>query len=163
MKSQAYPASRIKVGAVLYSVFAWTDDDTGKSHVDIDEWHVRSIQNRKRYALSDEREMTVNIVHKCEYVTWENEEWKKNIPPRFRHKFRVGDNLPYGIYTTQSAALRCALDKKKESVVWYQERQDTEEWSAEHAEEQQNVLKELKLIKSRITRIKNSKIKSAEQ
>jgi hypothetical protein len=101
--------------------------------------------------------MTVNIVHKCEYMTWENDAWKANIPPRFRHLFRVGENLPHGIYTTQSAALRYALEKKKESVAWYAERQDTEEWSAEHAEEQQGVLKELKLLKSRITRIKNSK------
>lgn len=43
MNPQRYPSSIIKVGAVLYKAFGWVDDE-GKCHVD--EWHVRSIQNR---------------------------------------------------------------------------------------------------------------------
>ena len=45
MKPQRYPSSIIKVGAVLYKAFGWVADE-GKCHVDVDEWHVRSIQNR---------------------------------------------------------------------------------------------------------------------
>jgi hypothetical protein len=45
LKQQKYPSSVIKVGAVLYDVSAYYYE--GKTSVDVDEWHVKSIRKKR--------------------------------------------------------------------------------------------------------------------
>ncbi|CZZ21253.1 Uncharacterised protein [Enterobacter hormaechei] len=59
MKPQRYPASIIRVGAVLYRAFGRTDDE-GKCHLDLDEWHVRSIQNRTVSKYFDTKRVVIS-------------------------------------------------------------------------------------------------------
>ncbi|MBB6117824.1 hypothetical protein F4826_004803 [Rahnella inusitata] len=153
MKQQAYPTSKIKVGTVLYSAFVWNDDDTGISHVVIDQWHISSIQNKKRSLLADEKEMRVNIV-KSEHVTWESGAWKGSIASDYRHKIWAGEDLPRGIYTTPSAALRYAMDEKQKTITWYGKKIGTEVWNEEYQAEYKIALKEHRLLKSKLTRLK---------
>ena len=115
-KRQQYPASLIKVGAVLYSVFAYTDDD-GKTTTGYGEWIVRSIKARRGsksrlgaaiFAQGDTR-LRVNLTQKVDLVTWVKRAgkagWASSIPRDYTKQFAVGDDLPYGLYTTQRAAL----------------------------------------------------------
>ncbi|EHU7138975.1 hypothetical protein KZK14_004968 [Salmonella enterica] len=68
MKPQRYPSSIIKVGAVLYKAFGWVDDE-GKCHVDVDEWHVRSIQNRTVSKYFGTKKVVISLVQKLDDIT----------------------------------------------------------------------------------------------
>jgi len=48
-KPQPYPASRIKVGAVLYRAYSLVDD--GKVETGFEEWVVRNIRARRNWGL----------------------------------------------------------------------------------------------------------------
>lgn len=118
-KTQLYPASKIAVGAVLYSCTAWTDDE-GKTSTEVNEWVVRSIRatrgskTRMGFATSYRRDTTqyVHITEKINLVTWGKRStkngdygWLKTIPSYCTKRFAVGSNLPHGIYTTTRAAV----------------------------------------------------------
>lgn len=154
MKPQQYPASIIKVGAVLYRAVGWTDDD-GKCHLDIDEWHVRSIQNRTISKYLQTKRTVINLVHKCEDITWSKGKWINNIPSKYRQKFYKGETLPTGLYTTSNQALKFELLSTIESIRWYENEKTNGTWSKEHEEEYAGELRLLKVVKSRITRHKN--------
>jgi hypothetical protein len=138
-KSQRYPSSIIKVGAVLYSVLAWVNE-SGKAEVELQEWIVRSIKRRRgsqtKYGVktfSSDSEYSqrqyVNITHKEKGVTWGKLSrkhfdfgWLKSIPVSHRNKFAVGENLPFGIYTTKLAAYQHAFADAKDSIKWYEDK-----------------------------------------
>lgn len=117
-KPQLYPASKIAVGAVLYSCTAWTDD-AGKTSSQINEWVVRSIQVLRGSAskqapahLKFEALKFVNITEKIDGITWGKRSkkngdfgWLKSIPDFCRKQFAVGRCLPHGVYTTERAAI----------------------------------------------------------
>lgn len=118
-KPQLYPASKIAVGAVLYSCTAWTDD-AGKTSIEVNEWIVRSIRakrgtkTRMGFATSfgHDRTQYVNITKKIDLVTWGKRStkngdygWRKTIPSYCTRQFAVGSCLPHGIYTTIRAAI----------------------------------------------------------
>lgn len=133
-KRQPYPATKIKVGAVLYSAFASTDE-AGKTSTEIDEWIVRSIQAKRGSktrlgfpAPSYARDATkyVNITRKIEFLTWGRRSkkigdfgWLKSIPPEFRKQFAVGEDLYPGIYTTPRAALLYEIASIQEDFDWH--------------------------------------------
>ncbi|ELK8463413.1 hypothetical protein RV041_004074 [Salmonella enterica] len=156
MNPQRYPSSIIKVGAVLYKAFGWVDDE-GKCHVDVDEWHVRSIQNRTVSKYFGTKKVVISLVQKLDDITWQKGKWLTNFPVHYRQKFYENEPLPNGFYTTQNMALRYALESTYMSIKWYEEEKAAGLWSAEHEEEYNGELKLVKIIKSRITRLKNIK------
>ncbi|ENU4835428.1 hypothetical protein ACFH4J_003412 [Escherichia coli] len=156
MKQQRYPASIIKVGAILYKASGWTDDE-GKCHLSLDEWHVRSIQNRTISKYFGTKRVVVSIAEKQEDITWQKDKWLKNFPSHYRNKFYENDPLPRGLYTTPNQALRFELESTYESIKWYEEEKASGVWSADHETEYNGELKLIKVIKARITRLKNSK------
>jgi len=128
---QSYPVSKIKVGAVLYSCLAWTDD-MGKTSTEINEWIVRSIQARRGTKsrmgcptrFFSESTKYVNITQKIDLVTWGKRSsktgdygWLKTIPADFRKQFAVGHSLPRGIYTTIRAAVLCEVALTADSIA----------------------------------------------
>ena len=86
MKPHRYPASIIRVGAVLYRAFGWTDDE-GKCHLDLDEWHVRSIQNRTISKYFGTKKVVISLVQKAEDITWQKDKWLTKFPAHYRQKF----------------------------------------------------------------------------
>ncbi|EMT0530678.1 hypothetical protein WMB34_004321 [Enterobacter kobei] len=156
MKPQRYPASIIKVGAVLYRAFGWTDDE-GKCHLDLDEWHVRSIQNRTVSKHFGTKKVVISLVQKAEDVTWQKDKWLTNFPAHYRQKFYENEPLPSGLYTTPNMALRYELESTYQSIKWYEDEKAAGMWSADHEIEYNGELKLIKLIKARITRLKNIK------
>lgn len=129
-KAQAYPASKIKVGAILFSVDSWTEDN-GKSTTEVQEWIVRSIQAKRgeksRFGcpspFADQAESFVNLTAKIANLTWGKRStkngdygWLKSISPYYRKQFQVGRDLPYGIYTTIRAACLHAIAVNEQSI-----------------------------------------------
>lgn len=174
-KQQKYPASIIKVGAVLYRFEAYTYDD-GSSTVELQEWCVRSIQRkrgsqtyygRKKPLAEFYQEKYVNVTQKVKGVTWGKRSRKngdfgflKSIPENYRKQFKVGNDLPVGIFTTQLTALKFAIKDKEESIKRFHQyiKEETDlveikEWE----DEIDDANKELKLLKSRHTRMGNAK------
>ncbi|NPE67110.1 hypothetical protein HLB25_10225, partial [Dickeya dadantii] len=128
MKAQKYPASIIKKGAILYRAFGWIDDDDGKVHLDMEEWHVRSIQKRKISRYSEIKKTAISLVQKVDYVTWVKSNWTNNFPSYYRLKFYQGDDLPGGVYTTKNKALLYALELHLNSSKWYEKERDSGRW-----------------------------------
>lgn len=138
-KQQQYPASLIIVGAVLYSVLAYTDD-AGKTTTEYQEWIVRSIKakrgSKSRYGHSflaqGDAQQRVNLAWKIDGVTWVKRAgkagWAPSIAREFTHQFRVGDELPRGLYTTQRAALVYAIRAHQQMNLRY------EKWIAEETD-----------------------------
>lgn len=174
---QKYPKSVIKKGAVLYSVLVDTDYD-GKTTIDIFEWHVRSIAKKrgtqtkngfKQSTSEFYNDVFVYITAKIKDVTWCRQSrkvndfgWSKSIPSHLRDSFRVGDYLPLGKHTTVNAALRSAIKRKEKDVDAYKQWSDEEDCPELKAEWDGDVViaeKELRLLKSRLTKIKNAKSK----
>jgi hypothetical protein len=181
---QKYPKSIIKQRAELYSVDACSYDD-GSSEVSINTWVVRTIK-RKRGTQTPLGKRTVgseygysapnyvNLTQKIKGVTWTRQStkvndfgWNNSIPDKYRRQFEVGDFLPEGIYTTVNAAFRYAIKAKessiKTSIEWRNNETDPQEiaeWDADIECER----KELRLLKTRQTKVKNvakkAKIKS---
>jgi|TARA_B110000211_G_scaffold233398_1_gene299521 hypothetical protein len=174
MKRQKYPATIVKVGAVLYRAHGYEYD--GRIKVDVDEWIVRSIQ-RKRGAKSrfgmtlprslQEDAVYVNVTERIQGITWGKRSskhgdigWLKSISQEFRDQFKVGEDLPPGLYTTKLAALKYALATELESVKWYEnklkeklpgdERQECEEELGE-------VRRVITALKTRITKARKTK------
>lgn len=130
-KPQPYPASRIKVGAVLYRAYSLVDD--GKVETGFEEWVVRNIRARRNSktimgislsAHGIEVPKVVNLAMKT-HGTWGKLStksgdygWLPNIWSGFRLQFKVGADLPRGVYTTKRAALAYALANLVEDDDW---------------------------------------------
>lgn len=175
MKRQKYPVSVINIGAVIYDVMAFTYE--GKTEIDIRHWHVRSIQRRrmskwdkaldKRLGITRDATQYVGLTCKNEF-TWGRlkgisprvDGWSKAISRRDRMKFTVGDDLPTGVYTTILQALKHCLLSTQGDLNRYEARQaeagSQEDWS-EWEEEIQDAKKEIRALKTRLTKIKRGK------
>jgi hypothetical protein len=177
-KQQKYPSSVIKEGAILYRYDAIAYDD-GTYEVECQEWIVRSIKRKRgsktvmggsKSFLADSASSDikyVNITQKIKGITWGKLSKKhfdfgflKSIPKRYKQQFAVGSNLPNGFYTTKLAALKYEL-KSNELYLKESERclktETDPECIADYEEEIRDYSKCVKLLKSRITRLKNSK------
>lgn len=171
MKSQKYPASVIKVGAVLYKVLGY--ECKGRICVDVDEWVVRSIQKkrgsqsqfgRKLPASMQTNDVYVNLTERKKDITWGKRSrkigdvgWLKSIPQLYRAQFKVGDDLPYGMYTTKLAALKYALEDELSTVKWYEKKLKAgvpEDEKAEYEQELDEAKRVARAIKTRITKIR---------
>lgn len=177
---QRYPASIIKVGAVLYSVLSWVGND-GKAKVELQEWIVRSIKRRrgsqtkngvKTFLANSEfsRLQYVNLTHKEKGVSWGKLSrkhfdfgWFKSIPLSHRIKFPVGDNLPHGIYTTKLAAYQHAATFTRDEIHWYENKLPTVqgEEKSDYLLELDEHKKELVAIERRFKRYKSLRSKAA--
>jgi hypothetical protein len=148
-KPQQYPASLMKVGAVLYRVSANTDD-SGKVTTEYQEWVVRSIKARRgsksRMGYADfgrgSTEQQVNLTQKLNDLTWVKragkQGWATSIPDFMREQFEVGQELPCGMYTTQRAALVYAIRRHQDTLKKYDQwiseatgPEDAAEWRAD--------------------------------
>jgi hypothetical protein len=176
MKRQKYPASIIKVGAVLHKVVAHIYDDDSQE-IDFQEWVVRSIrkkagtQSRFGHKSSEAHfyaQKYVHITHKCA-VTWGklstkqfHRGWKKSIPEWNRWSFMVDQDLPRGFYTTKLSALKYAIADTKEDLTRYKQYQNDEEDPVEFADWNESITdaeKSLKLLTRRLKRMKSEKEK----
>lgn len=145
-KPQAYPASVIVPGAVLWSVLAWTDEDTGKTGTEYEEWHVRSIRAKRGSKSQYGRELLfqgdtrqrVNLSRKLLDISWVKTKgklgWAPSIPEWLTKQFVVGNTLPDGIYTTQRAALVYAIRSHQAGLKKYDEWLEKATSDAERAE-----------------------------
>lgn len=138
-KRQPYPASRIKVGAVLYQAYSTVNQ--GKVETGFEEWVVRNIRARRnsktvrgislaRHGI--EIPKVVNLAMKT-FGTWGKLStkaghvgWLPNIWHGFKRQFQVGTDLPSGIYTTKRAALAYELAVCKSQAVWASESMEVE-------------------------------------
>lgn len=166
MKPCRVPKS-LKVGSKLYSFSACSyDDDT--SSVIAHEWHVRSIQNRSTWIniggtqiLNHARKaMFVFMASKKKGLTWVNGNWAKYIPKDYSKKFELIDFLPEGVYTTELQAIKFAVQKWEANISWYENLISSlvsAKEIREYEEELSFTKKELKLLKSRKTRVQNTK------
>ena len=113
-KSQSYPASIIRVGAILYEAVAYTKDD-GSVVSGVDEWVVRSVRARRNSLSRDGVKFPsfaappkmVNLYQRNEF-TWikalgksSSYDWAPSIWSGYKRQFAEGSNLPGGIYTTK--------------------------------------------------------------
>lgn len=172
MNQQKYPSSIIKVGVVLYQVNAYYHE--GKSYIDVDEWHVKSIRKKRGTQTKNGRAVAsylkddnqyVNLVAKIDGVTWVRLSrkigdigWSPTISPHFKKQFAVGRDLPLGIYTTKLQAFKYAMKSSTDYIESVNNRLKTEssldireEYEQELAEEQLV----LKALKAQLTRLKN--------
>lgn len=173
MKQQLTPKS-LKKGSVLYRCIAGTDADN-KRFIQMQEWVVRSIQ-RKRGSQSrlgraymvmlcdrDDR-LYVNITERYLHVTVDKKgNWLKSIPSDCRAQFKRDDErLPKGYYTTQEQAVKYAIQDKQESLATYKQWLEDEKGDPEETELNQECVDdataELRLLKSRLTKLKNQKV-----
>lgn len=138
-KSQSYPASLIKVGAVLYEAFAYTSEN-GKVESGIDAWVVRTIRARRnslsRFGVANHaKEPNPKKVNLCQRneITWKKGTgkngiyaWAPNIWSGYKKQFSVGSDLPRGLYTTKRAAVRWAIADTEYLIRWLETEIKTE-------------------------------------
>ncbi|MGO4801201.1 hypothetical protein ACEN2T_18125 [Pseudomonas sp. W22_MBD1_FP4] len=129
-KRQPYPASRIKVGAVLYR--AYSTFENGKAKTGFEEWIVRNIRARRNSKTICGVRLAgrgivvpkvVNLAMKT-FGTWGKLSgkagdfgWLPNIWSGYRRQFKVGADLPLGIYTTKRAALAFELAEQVDQLA----------------------------------------------
>ncbi len=159
MSKLRYNPDRLKPGTVFYSAIADYDDEEGTAFLDLDEWHVRSIRAKRgsktRYGVRitnpfiDTRSQ-VNLVQKTEF-TWVKRSkrhgdfgWSDNIPSYYRRQFALGESLPPYLFSTPLQALKYARAGVEKDVE--------KSWLS-----RENADKVLRLVKSRITRLRNKK------
>lgn len=174
---QKYPHSKIKVGASLYKVDVseWDDNTTT---IAIDEWIVRSIRRKRGTqtrigklrisdAYGDSAPVYVNVSAKIKGATWVRQSrkvndfgWSKNIPQYYKVQFEVGNRLPLGLFTTKLAALKWALKDKEKWAVKLDNYRKNESDETELAEWDEEIVinkKSIRLLKSRIKKMTNTK------
>lgn len=147
-KAQPYPATKIKIGAALYLASS-TTDDSRKTSSEIEEWVVRSIRakrgSKSRFGVAargtQDAEQYVNLTRKLEYVTWGKRSskagdygWLNSIPDWCTKQFKVGSDLPSGVYTTHRAALVYAIAEIEADIARYKGYMAEETIPAEIAE-----------------------------
>jgi len=152
-KAQPFPASKIKIGAVLFVASAYTDDSQ-KTTSDIEEWVVRSIRakrgSKSRFGFAVpgalEPEQYVNLTRKYDYVTSGKRSsktgdygWLKSIPGWCVKQFQVGCDLSSGVYTTRRAAFVYAIAETEACIARNQRYMAEETISAELIEWQREI------------------------
>lgn len=172
MNSRTKPTTnQCKVGSVFYSAIAYFDD-SGKGHVDIDEWVVRTIQHAKLSPLSkrlgETAPMMVYLIRKTEF-TWVRKTkgldktmcWAAKINAYDRQSFVMGAALPRGLFTTKRHALQNHIEYL-ESLIWRadlnannKELSYTERVEWAHGSNEDRRL--LVMVKSQLTRLQNKK------
>jgi len=130
-KPQSYPHSKITVGSCVYRAFAHCND--GAAATGFEEWVVYTIRARRGDnsrsgipVLRDTKKpKVVNLIQKNS-STWGRKTKKTGdfgwLPPFYtcyRRQFRVGEDLPSGMYTTKRAALAYELATQIENAAWY--------------------------------------------
>jgi hypothetical protein len=163
------PTSLTK-GVILFSFEGLSFDD-GTSSVEAHEWVVRSVRT-KRTNISEcglklnpfKRDAVfVNISSKKKGVTWIDSKWAKYISADYKKSFILGDRLPEDIYTTSLQALKYSVKKWGKYVAEAKvelEKANTKKEIDTWSEEVIYLEKELKLLKGRLTRMNNQKLKS---
>lgn len=117
MKAQKLTKALLKPGASFWGARVETDLDTGKSSVEIIEWKIKSILNRR-----PQKDLppvpTAFFVQKVDGLTWVKLSkktgdygWAPNIAEIQRSSCHVGHELPSGLATTKAKA--CELAKAK--------------------------------------------------
>ncbi|AFK66705.1 hypothetical protein COPG_00109 [Colwellia phage 9A] len=175
LNKQKYPASIIKKAAVLYCYSSWTYEPEdcgkrGKSGIDLQEWIVRSVQKRKgsqtvygRKQLGRTDDTTyVNVTQKISGITWGKLSTKQfhrgffaSISKHHKKQFRVGDELPHGLFTTKLAAIRYAIKLQKFTMQSTQVSIDKgNKWQAEHEGDMIDEKNELRLLEMRLKKLK---------
>lgn len=176
---QAYPRTKIRVGAVLFKADV-TEWDDGSTSISIEEWVVRSIQRKRGTQTAmgkrrigreygDTAPRYVNVTAKVKDITWVRQSrkvndfgWSKSIPSYYREQFEVGRRLPRGIFTTQLAALKWALkdyENRLARCIKYRDEETDETELAEWAEEIAHREKTIRLLKGRVNKLSNKKSK----
>ena len=174
---QKYPHSKIKVGVTLFSVSTDTDPDTKKVSVDINEWIIRSIKKKrgsqssygcKVFQFNDSDDKYVHCSQKINGLTYGKLSNKKgdygffkSIPLCCKKKFKVGEHLPDGIFTTILAAAKYRLKKDIEYLEYIAKDKkdcmfpDRIKIIDEDIKEREN---EIKLLKLKINKIKKGSL-----
>lgn len=170
MKQQLTPKS-LKVGSALFVASSYTDEETHKTEIDLQEWIVRSIKKKRGsqtlrgHAFLVEPSKRdgntyVNITRKVPYVTTDHKtgKWLSSIPEWCRKSFAItSERLPNGFYTTPEAAFKYLLadleDELKEAKLPLEKRKHS--WCT--PEPIEVLEKEIRLVKSRLTKLKNKK------
>ncbi|MGF1827532.1 hypothetical protein [Vibrio splendidus] len=172
-KSQVYPHSKIKVGAVLFKVDV-TEWDDGSTSIALVEWIVRSIKRKrgtqtamgkKRVGIQfgDSAPQYVNVIAKIKNKTWIRQSrktndygWSKSISEHCREQFEVGRRLPIGMFSTPLAAFKWALRDNEIALRRYIDYRNKETVKSEIAEwdiEITHKSKSVRLLKSRIKKL----------
>tara|TARA_R110002124_G_scaffold128157_2_gene288538 strand:+ start:15884 stop:16663 length:780 start_codon:yes stop_codon:yes gene_type:complete len=165
-KAQSYPTTIIKVGGVLYRVFAITNE-AGNVEVRVTEWVVRTIR-AQRNSLSrggvpswdpTPKPKKVNLCQRNQF-TWVKVKgkpgtfsWASKIWAGYKEQFSVGGSLPFGMYTTKRAAARFAIADTEETILWLENELKTESDPRELAElnvEYSSALAELNALKRKL-------------
>lgn len=131
---QKYPYSKIKVGVTLFSVSTDTDPETKKASVDINEWVIRSVKKKrgsqssygcKVFQFNGSDDKYVHCTQKINGLTYGKLSNKKgdygffkSIPLYCKKKFKVGEHLPDGVFTTILAAAKYRLKKDIEYLEY---------------------------------------------
>lgn len=171
MKRQKYCPSVIKTGATLYRATGYEWE--GRIQITVDEWVVRSIRRRRGSqsqfgsrlpSLLREDQLYVNLAVRLERITWGKRSvrtgdvgWLKSIPKEFRSQFKVGDDLPVGMYTTQLAALKYCLVDTQSMVRWYEDKLQQgvpDDEKPDYEKELDEASRMVKAVKTRITRLR---------
>ncbi|MEZ8959557.1 hypothetical protein AB6E94_19245 [Vibrio lentus] len=165
MKPSKIPHS-IAVGSIFYSYTACSYDD-GTSSVIEHEWHVRSIQNKSTWIdlagtniLNSARKTRfVSMASKVNGLTWVKGAWTKYIPKDHLLRFEFNKQLPEGVYTTKLQAIKYAIEVFNTDIHWYETKLAEINQPSEAKRYSDDLLalkKELKLLKGKLTRLRNS-------
>ena len=170
MKAQLTPKT-LKVGSVLFYANVYTDEDTNKTEIDIQSWVVRSIKKKRgsqtkhghaflvdRFDRNDN--VYVNITRRESNLTIESKtgQWLNSIPEWCRQQFnRSNERLPLGFYTTQEAALKFAKHGLEDDLKDAKKPKEEQKWR--HHDPIEVIEKEIRLVKARLTKLKNNKTK----
>lgn len=170
-KSQIYPHSKIKVGAVLFKVDVSEWDD-GSTSIALVEWIVRSIKRRRgtQTAMGKRRlgsqfgntaPLYVNVTAKIKNKTWIKQSnkkndygWSKSISEHCREQFEVGRRLPIGMFTTRLAAFKWALRYNEIALRRYKDCRESETVESEISEWEVEIIHKAKTVRLLKTRIK---------
>lgn len=151
MKRQKYVKS-LKKGSKLYRVHHGVTMG-GRRFVDVDEYKVTSIQYRKSDKWFNKR-LPNYVMAKTVFI-------KCDGGPSL--DFKVGEDLPTGVYTTKLKALQYAVRDVEESIQWYKDEMKTDlikndpEELADYAEELEDMKVILRMIKGKITKEKKAR------
>lgn len=152
MKRQKYVKS-LKKGSKLYRVHHGVNIG-GRRFADVDEYKVTSIQYRKNGAFA--------IKHLPDYAT-EKTVFINSDCGGISYNFKVGDDLPAGVYTTKLKALQYAVKDVEDSIQWYKGELETDavkndpEELAIYVEELEDMKVILRMIKGKITKEKKAR------
>jgi hypothetical protein len=172
-KRQPYPASKITIGACLYRAYSYCDE--GKAVTGFEEWIVYTIRARRGdktrsgFDVSGgiNKPKAVNLIQK-NASTWGKKTkktgdygWLPPFHPGYRRQFRVGEDLPSGVYTTKRAALAYELADQIDSVAWYEKeiQQETDQLAlAELVVEATETASQVAALKRRMSALAKTKL-----